>query len=182
MLSIVGIFLQVFTYIIDAITILIDPIIYALTGFATLLAVDAIIAVVTFAVSVMTMTTLMTAGISILIGAIVWLVSSIFGSDSSMKGVKPGASTGMGARQASYSGIAEYGKNLMQQSLSGSTQNAAIQTAQYTKESRDYLEKMANKGSNPKQEGGAGVGGKDRSILGLPKDMTSTDWVASWFV
>ena len=178
LLSIVAIFLQVFTYIIDGITLLIDPIIYALTGFATLLIVDAAVAVIAFAVSVMTMTTLMTAGISILIGAIAWLVSSIFGSDNSMKGVKPGSSTGMGARQASYSGIAEYGKNLMQQSLSGSTQNAAIQTAQYTRESRDYLQKMANKGSNPKQEGGAGVGGKDRSIW----DMGADEIVASWFV
>jgi hypothetical protein len=181
LLSIVAIFLQVFTYIIDGITILIDPIIYALTGFATLLVIDAVIAVVTFAVSVMTMTTLMTAGISILIGAIAWLVSSIFKSGNSMKNVKPGSSTGMGARQASYSGIAEYGKNLMQQSLGGSTQNAAIQTAQYTRESRDFLQQIANKGNGPRQDGGVGVGAKPDKLGGDWGDKAA-GWVASFFV
>ena len=179
--SIVAIFLQVFTYIIDGITFLIDPIIYALSGFVTLLAIDAAIAVISFAVSVMTMTTLMTAGISILIGAIAWLVTSIFKSGNSMKNVKPGSSTGMGARQASYSGIAEYGKNLMQQSLSGSTQNAAMQTAQYTRESRDFLQQIANKGNGPRQDGGVGVGEKPDKTRGDWGDKAA-GWVASFFV
>jgi hypothetical protein len=179
--SIVAIFLQVFTYIIDGITFLIDPIIYALSGFVTLLAIDAAIAVISFAVSVMTMTTLMTAGISILIGAIAWLVTSIFKSGNSMKNVKPGSSTGMGARQASYSGIAEYGKNLMQQSLSGSTQNAAMQTAQYTRESRDFLQQIANKGNGPRQDGGVGVGAKPDKLGGDWGDRAA-GWVGSFFV
>jgi hypothetical protein len=77
----------------------------------------------------------------------------------------------MGARQASYSGISEFGKNLLQQGLGSSTANAGLQTANNTKRCADLLQDMKDGGGWKKAAGkimfgGPGVkvekvGGKD---------------------
>ena len=56
--------------------------------------------------------------------------------------VKPGASAGAAARQASFTGISEFGRNLMQQAFSSSTQAAALKTAEYTEKTYNELTKM----------------------------------------
>lgn len=56
--------------------------------------------------------------------------------------VKRGASTGAAARQASFTGISEFGKNLMQQAFSSSTQAAALKTAEYSEKTYNELTKM----------------------------------------
>jgi hypothetical protein len=56
--------------------------------------------------------------------------------------VKPGASAGAAARQASFTGISEFGRNLMQQAFSSSTQAAALKTAEYSEKTYNELAKM----------------------------------------
>lgn len=54
----------------------------------------------------------------------------------------PGASVGAAAKQASYSGIADLGKNMMQAAFGQSQQNAALQTADNTKVMADGFGKL----------------------------------------
>lgn len=54
-----------------------------------------------------------------------------------------GASVGAAAKQASYSGIADLGKNMMQAAFGQSQQNAALQTADNTKVMADGFNKLA---------------------------------------
>lgn len=180
LLSVVGILTQWFTLFIKAITFLIDPIIMALTGFSVILIVEAIPAVIAFATSILTMTTLMTAGISLVIGAIASLAFWFLRTVGVFKSFdfKPGVSAGMGARQASYSGISEFGKNLLQQGLGSSTATAGLQTANNTKRCADLLQDMKDGGGWKKAAGnimfgGPGVkveqvGGKDRNQKANP--------------
>lgn len=56
--------------------------------------------------------------------------------------VKRGASAGAAARQASFTGISEFGRNLMQQAFSSSTQAAALKTAEYSEKTYNELAKM----------------------------------------
>jgi phage-related protein len=53
-----------------------------------------------------------------------------------------GASVGAAAKQASYSGIADLGKNMMQAAFGQSAQNAALQTADNTKVMADGFGKL----------------------------------------
>ena len=53
-----------------------------------------------------------------------------------------GASVGAAAKQASYSGIADLGKNMMQAAFGQSQQNAALQTADNTKVMADGFGKL----------------------------------------
>lgn len=174
-LSVIGLLIQWFTLFVKTIAFLIDPIIMALTGFAVILIVEAIPAVIAFATSVMTMSALMTAGLSLVIGAVAALAFSFLRATGIFKGVefKSGAAAGMGARQASYSGISEFGKGLLQQGLGSSTSNATIQTANNTKRCADLLQEMKDGGGAKKVLGGMmglggpgvkveRVGGKDR--------------------
>lgn len=173
LLSIVGLLIQWFTLFIKAITFLIDPIIMALTGFAFVLVYKAIEAIVAFATSALIMSTLMTAGISLVVGALASLAFWFLRTVGVFKSFdfKPGVSAGMGARQASYSGISEFGKNILQQGLGSSTANAGLQTANNTKRCADLLQDMKDGGGWKKAAGkimfgGPGVkvekvGGKD---------------------
>lgn len=173
LLSVVGLLIQWFTLFIKAITFLIDPIIMALTGFSVILIVEAIPAVIAFATSILTMTTLMTAGISLVIGAIASLAFWFLRTTGVFKSFdfKPGVSAGMGARQASYTGISDFGKNILQQGLGSSTANAGLQTANNTKRCADLLQDMKDgngwkKAAGNIMFGGPGVkvervGGKD---------------------
>lgn len=61
--------------------------------------------------------------------------------------------TGMAAKQASYSGIADLGKNLMQAAFGSSAQEAAMNTANNTKRMADGMDKLvARMGGGPAQE------------------------------
>lgn len=61
--------------------------------------------------------------------------------------------TGMAAKQASYSGIADLGKNLMQAAFGSSTQEAALNTANNTKRIADKMDALvARVGGGPAQE------------------------------
>ena len=173
LLSVVGLLIQWFTLFIKAITFLIDPIIMALTGFAFVLVYQAIEAIIAFATSALVMSTLMTAGISLLVGAIASLIFWFLRTTGVFKSFdfKPGVSAGMGARQASYTGISEFGKNLLQQGLGSSTATAGLQTANNTKRCADLLQDMKDgngwkKAAGNIMFGGPGVkveraGGKD---------------------
>lgn len=59
--------------------------------------------------------------------------SRAFGPSRGMPEYTQGASVGAAAKQASYSGIADLGKNMMQAAFGQSQQNAALQTADNTK-------------------------------------------------
>ena len=161
LLSVVGLLIQWFTLFIKAITFLIDPIIMALTGFSVILIVEAIPAVIAFATSILTMTTLMTAGISLVIGAIASLAFWFLRTVGVFKSFdfKPGVSAGMGARQASYTGISDFGKNLLQQGLGSSTANAGLQTANNTKRCADLLQDMKDGNGWKKAAGNIMFGG-----------------------
>lgn len=79
----------------------------------------------------------------------------LFGLNSDFE---KGASAGAAAMKASYSGIAEYGRNIMQQALGSSSGEAAIQTADYTRRTADAVEKIANRGTNnPREISGPGL-------------------------
>lgn len=160
-LSVIGLLIQWFTLFIKAIAFLIDPIVMALTGFAVILVVEAIPAVIAFATSVMTMSALMTAGLSLVIGAIAALAFSFLRATGIFKGFefKSGAAAGMGARQATYSGISEFGKGLLQQGLGSSTATATIQTANNTKRCADLLQEMKDGGGMKKAMGNLMFGG-----------------------
>lgn len=56
--------------------------------------------------------------------------------------VKKGASAGAAARSATFSGISDFGKNLMQQAFSSSTQAAALRTAEYSEKTYNELAKL----------------------------------------
>ena len=61
--------------------------------------------------------------------------------------------TGMAAKQASYSGIADLGKNLMQAAFGSSAQEAALNTANNTKRIADKMDALvARMGGGPAQE------------------------------
>lgn len=183
LMPILGLFLQVLDFVIRGITVVAEPLIFAFGVFATIMIGQSIPALITFITSLLTTSAMMTAGLSLLIGALGWIVAKIFGFGSKMN-FKPGASVGAGTRQSSYTSFEEYGRNLMQQSIGGSTQAAALQTAQYTRESRDYLAQIAGKGNNPRQDGGMGVGAKPDKIVGSGADwgQSAATWVAGWFV
>lgn len=183
LLPVLGLFLQVLDFVIKGITVVAEPLIFAFGGLAVVLISQSIPALITFVTSLLTTSAIMTAGLSLLIGALGWIVAKIFGFGSKMD-FKPGASLGAGTRQSSYTSFEEYGRNLMQQSIGGSTQAAALQTAQYTRESRDYLAQIANKGNKPRQDGGMGVGVKPDKIVGSGADFgqSAANWVAGWFV
>jgi hypothetical protein len=176
LLSIVGLLIQWFTLFIKAITFLIDPIIMALTGFAFVLVYQAIEAIVAFATSALIMSTLMTAGISLVIGAVAsfafWLLrtTGIFKSFD----FKPGVSAGMGARQASYSGISEFGKDLLKQGLGSSSATAGLQTANNTKRMADLLQEM--------KDGGGWNKPGDNKMLGGPGVLVKSKIAANQFV
>jgi hypothetical protein len=78
-----------------------------------------------------------------------WLIS---------QDVKEGASVGAAAMKASYSGIAEYGKNIMQQALgSSSGLTANLKTAENTAKMVELLQDMRNGNRNePWEREGAG--------------------------
>ena len=56
--------------------------------------------------------------------------------------VKKGAAAGAAAKSASFSGISDFGKNLMQQAFSSSTQAAALRTAEYSEKTYGELAKL----------------------------------------
>ncbi len=56
--------------------------------------------------------------------------------------VKKGAAAGAAAKSASFSGISDFGKNLMQQAFSSSTQAAALKTAEYSEKTYAELAKL----------------------------------------
>jgi len=59
----------------------------------------------------------------------------------------------MAAKQASYSGIADLGKNLMQAAFGSSAQEAALNTANNTKRIADKMDALvARMGGGPAQE------------------------------
>lgn len=67
---------------------------------------------------------------------------------------KPQDTTAMAAKQASYSGIADLGKNLMQSAFGSSSQEAALNTAKFTERTANGVEKLvARMGGGPAQEG-----------------------------
>jgi len=59
--------------------------------------------------------------------------------------ITPGGSVGMAAKSASFTGISELGKSMMQAAFSSSTQNAALQTADNTKRIADKMDIVAAK-------------------------------------
>lgn len=183
LMPILGLFLQVLDFVIKGITIVAEPLIFVFGALAAILIYQSIPALITFVTSLLTTSAIMTAGLSLLIGALGWIVAKIFGFGSKMN-FKPGSSLGAGTRQSSYTSFEEYGRNLMQQSIGGSTQAAALQTAQYTRESRDYLAQIAGKGNQPRQDGGVGVGVKPDKIVGSGADwgQSVANWVGGWFV
>ena len=65
----------------------------------------------------------------------------------------------MGARQASYSGITEFGKNILAQSLGAGASTAAADTANNTRRCAEALERMDNRNRNGglEQVGGDGI-------------------------
>jgi len=66
---------------------------------------------------------------------------------------KPQDTTAMAAKQASYSGIADLGKNLMQAAFGSSSQEAALNTAKFTERTANGVEKLvARMGGGPAQE------------------------------
>lgn len=159
-LSIVLLLVKYLVLFAKVIAAAIDPIMIGLTGFAVILIVEAIPAVVAFATSIMTMSALMTAGLSLLVGGIAALVFSFLKATGVFKGVdfKAGASTGMGARQASYSGISEFGRNLLSQGLGSTSATAMDRTATNTAKCAELLDQLNNKaGNNIVQAGGNGV-------------------------
>ena len=176
LLSVVALLIQWFTLFIKAITFLIDPIIMALTGFAFVLVYEAISAIVAFATSALVMSTLMTAGISLVVGAIASLAFWFLRTVGVFKSFdfKPGVSAGMGARQASYSGITEFGKNLLQQGLGSSSATAGLQTANNTKRMADLLQEM--------KDGGGWNKPGDNKMLGGPGVLVGTKVAANQFV
>lgn len=182
LLSMLKVFLEVIDFVAKGIVYITEPLIFALAGFAVVLIAQSIPALIVWVTSLLTTSAIMTAGLSLLVGAIGFIVAKIFGIGRSME-FKPGSSIGAGAKSASYTSIEDYGKSLMQGSIGGSTQNAAMQTAQYTKDSRDFLEKISNRGDKPRQDGGKGVGAQPDKIGGRGDfgDDAAT-WVAGWFV
>ena len=56
--------------------------------------------------------------------------------------VKKGAAAGAAAKTASFTGISDFGKNLMQQAFSSSTQAAALKTAEYSEKTYTELAKL----------------------------------------
>ena len=150
---------------------LIDPIMMALTGFAVILIVEAIPAVVAFATSIITMSALMTAGLSLLIGGAAALALSFLKATGVFKGVefKPGVSAGMGARSASYSGITEFGRNILAQGLGSTSATAMDATAKNTAKCADLLGQLNNKAGagGIVQAGGNGVAKINGENVGL---------------
>ena len=70
-----------------------------------------------------------------------------------------GSSVGAAAMKASYSGIAEYGKNIMQQAMGSSSGiTASLKTAEHTRRTVELLEELVNKNKNePWERDGAGL-------------------------
>jgi len=73
--------------------------------------------------------------------------------------VKKGASTGAAAKSASFSGISDLGKNIMQAAFSSGTQAAQVKTAEYSEKMYGVLDEMNKKmgGNQPMNAGAAGV-------------------------
>lgn len=170
-LSIILLLVRYITIFAKVIAELIDPIMMALTGFAVILIVEAIPAIVAFATSVITMSALMTAGLSLLIGGAAALTLSFLKATGVFKGVefKPGVSAGMGARSASYSGITEFGRNILAQGLGSTSATAMDATAKNTAKCADFLEQLNNKAGagGIVQAGGNGVAKINGENVGL---------------
>lgn len=158
--SIIEIFVQVATFLTKAFAYIMEPLLWWLQGFSMILAYRAIVAVISFATAAATGAAIMTGGLSLLIGGIATAALSLGKFTGFLKEFefKPGASIGMGARQASYSGITEFGKNILAQSLGAGAATAAADTANNTRRCAEALERMEqNRGGGQAQVGGDGV-------------------------
>lgn len=145
--QVLEIFIKVGIYLVQGFSQIMQPVIWYLEGFAAILAYRAIVAVISFAATLTTASALMTGGLSLLIGGVASLATS-FGKATGFLDeftFKPGASFGMGVRQASYTGVTEFGKNLLAQGLGSSAAGAATQTAGNTKRCADLLQVIADK-------------------------------------
>lgn len=163
LLQVLTLFIKVGVYLVNGFSGIMMPVIWALEGFAIVLTFNAIRAVITFATTLITTSALMTGGLSLLLGGIASLFMGLGKASGILKDFdfKPGASVGIGTRQASYSGLTEFGKNILAQGLGSSAASAASQTANNTKRCADILQQMAddNKGNGrgQRQVGGNGV-------------------------
>lgn len=80
------------------------------------------------------------------------------GPSRKMPAFQPGASVGAAAKQSSYMGIADLGKNMMQAAFGQSVQNATIETANNTKQINDGIKQLiginiAQGAGNRRQQG-----------------------------
>lgn len=158
--SIIEIFVQVATFLTKAFAYIMEPLLWWLEGFSIILAKRAIVAIISFAAAAETSAALMTGGLSLLIGGIATAALGFGRFTGMLKDFefKAGASVGMGARQASYSGITEFGKNILAQSLGAGAATAAADTANNTRRCAEALERMEqNRGGGQAQVGGDGV-------------------------